>query len=196
MADNTGECPHCGVGVQFVVHLLDKGLMPHPLSSSHTSGALEQLNKYSLVTKHCPLCRKPIIYLSQPSIGPPPDGRPAYYAIQIYPQRVTREPPVEVENKEIRQDYTEAAATAQTSLRGAAALARRALQGALREKGFTHSSNKLYKEIEIAAASPSMPTELVEKLHFLRDVGNDGAHPNFDDAGETIDVEPGDFALL
>jgi hypothetical protein len=114
----------------------------------------------------------------------------------IHPGRRIREAPAEVEDKEIRKDYSEACATRDTSLRGAAALARRALQVALRAKGFTHSSNRLEKEIEEAAKSPEAPSSLRDKLHFVRKVGNDGAHPNLDHAGEIVDVEPEDFAML
>jgi Domain of unknown function (DUF4145) len=185
MAEETGECPHCGKGVGFEVHEDDSVYMPDVLPRSSSAGALKKIH-YSMRTKHCPLCQKLII-----DLWPPIGGRR-----QIYPKRRIREPPAEVTNKEIRRDYTEADETAETSVRGAAALARRALQGALREQGFTHPSKKLYREIEVAEASPRLTAELVEKLQFLKDVGNDGAHPNYDYAGEIIDVQPNELEML
>jgi hypothetical protein len=195
----TGICEHCGVGVQFVSHEPDSRFMlpqaiTNKIAESSSTAQLDALG-FSLTTMHCPLCSKPIIYLAEKKPNP---SRPGYHfdSSLIYPKRRLREAPPEVENKEIRRDYKEAVGVAEESLRGAAALARRALQGALREKGFTHLSKKLMREIEAAEKDPKMPSTLGEKLHFLREVGNDGAHPNYDLAGEVVDVTPEEFKML
>jgi hypothetical protein len=88
----------------------------------------------------------------------------------------------------------EAHAVRNTSRRGAAALGRRALQNALRDRGF--KAKKLYDEIELAEKDPRATPSLVEKLHFIREVGNDGAHPNIDAVGQIIDVTEDELDLL
>src|SRR5437899_1902749 len=60
-----GACPHCGVGVAFVMHHADRGYMGHygmePPELS-TTGALEG-RKLFLRTYHCPLCNGLVIDL-------------------------------------------------------------------------------------------------------------------------------------
>jgi hypothetical protein len=124
-----------------------------------------------------------------------PAQEPVAPAIQrLMPRHTVREPPAEVTNPELRRDYTEAHAIREMSRRGAAALARRALQSALRDKGFKNDT--LYKEIEAAAESNDAPSSLREKLHFLRDKGNVGAHPIRDHAGEIADVDELELSML
>jgi hypothetical protein len=116
--------------------------------------------------------------------------------LRLYPSDPVRYPPEQVTNPEIRRDYQEAHAVASKSLRGAAALGRRALQHALRDKGFKAPSKKLADEIKEAVKSPDAPSTLREKLTFIREVGNDGAHPNPDHAGEIVDVTEDEFKVL
>ena len=159
-----------------------------------TTGALAKL-ALGLRTYHCPLCAGLIVDLVEcrKQMGGDPEER----RTRLLPkQDVAQQAPPQVTNPEVRRDYAEAHATAPVSCRGAAALARRALQNALRDRGFTHSSSKLQKEIEAAEKSPEMPSSLREKLDFLREVGNAGAHPNVDHAGEIVDVTEGEIEML
>jgi hypothetical protein len=121
--------------------------------------------------------------------------RPEYEFEGIYPKFRQPSLPAEVP-PEVARDAREAMLVASISRRAGAALGRRALQAALRLKGFGASSNKLYDEIEVASQSPDTPTTLREKLHFVRDVGNDGAHPNLDYQGAFVEVEEDDLNLL
>ncbi|WP_242346843.1 DUF4145 domain-containing protein [Anaeromyxobacter terrae] len=94
----------------------------------------------------------------------------------------------------MKRDWDEAVAVSPISTRAAAALARRALQVTLRKKGF--SAPKLVKEIDLATASPDTPTSLREKLHVVREIGNDAAHPNEDEAGALVDVSSDDVEFM
>jgi hypothetical protein len=196
----TGQCPHCGKGVRFVVHRPDGYTFGKDGSVRATEDAITtalEARGFRLRTYHCPLCQGLSIELIKrtqphPALG----GDPENEILRLFPRDVVREPPAEVKNGQIRQDYREAHNSVAVSKRGAAALARRALQNALREKGFTHPSDRLDKEIEEAGKSPDMPNTLREKLHFVRKVGNDGAHPNYDHAGEIVDVTDGELEML
>jgi hypothetical protein len=189
-----GECPHCRVYVEYMIQDLGR------------PEATKFLNKHSLTLRvsECPSCRKPVIdllefYHTEDDIELLKQGLPreAHLKIRLlFPDAPVRLPPPEVTNKEIQRDYQEAHAVAPKSLRGAAALGRRALQHALRDKGFTAPSKKLADEIKEAVKSPDAPSSLREKLTFIRELGNDGAHPNPDHAGEIVDVTEDEFQVL
>jgi len=149
---------------------------------------------YRLRTYHCPMCNGLCIELVRYVYQKGGDGENEI--TRLLPRDVMHEPPPQVTSEEIRRDYREAHACISVSKRGASALARRALQQALRDKGFTHSSKKLVNEIEVASKSPDMPSTLREKLHFIREVGNDAAHPNYDHAGEIVDVTDDELTML
>lgn len=101
--------------------------------------------------------------------------------------------PLEVD-QEVARDWHEAVAVAPKSIRAAAILARRALQLTLRKKGF--GSRSLKAEIDLATASADTPTTLRDKLHVVRDIGNDAAHPNEDPEGALADVTAADLEFL
>ena len=142
------KCPYCHEGVKFELHtppaLLVAAGSPRSLArwpEDSMMGALQARN-YRLRTYHCPLCAGLCIELIQrifDNLG----GDPVEEIIRLLPHHEVHEPPLEVTNEPIRRDYSEAHACIPVSKRGAAALGRRALQQALRDKGFTHSSTKL-----------------------------------------------------
>ena len=196
-----GECPYCHRGVKFEIHnppeLLVPVGQPRSIARWPNDSMMGQLAErgYRLRTYHCPLCSGLCIELVVKRTYHT-GGDPEEEIKRLLPRDVVHEPPPEVTNQEIRRDYGEAHACIPVSKRGAAALARRALQQALRDKGFIHQSKKLFNEIEVASKSPDMPTSLREKLHFIRDVGNDAAHPNSDRAGEIVDVTDDELTML
>ena len=96
--------------------------------------------------------------------------------------------------EDIARDWHEAVTVSGKSERAAAALARRALQVALRKSGF--KARKLYEEIDLATASPETPSSLREKLHIAREIGNDAAHPNVEEDGSLIEVTDTDLEFL
>jgi hypothetical protein len=192
-----GECPYCRKGVEFILHgpdlfVADRDGKTRPYVSPQAAALLKRHCRIRTYT--CPLCDGLCVDLVKRTyvFG----GDPTEEVTSLYPQSVVHEPPPEVTNPEIRRDYREAHDIHRLSVRGAAALARRALQHALREKGFTDPSKKLMKEIEAAESDPKMPSTLVEKLDFLRKVANDAAHPNYDRAGEIVDVTEDEVVML
>lgn len=107
-------------------------------------------------------------------------------------RRERRSPPNEVPEA-IRREYMEAARVEPVSDRAAAALARWCLQLTLRDKGY--GAARLVDEIESAAAD--LPSALVTKLHFVREVGNYAVHPTEENAtGDLLRVEAGEVDAL
>jgi len=193
----SGDCPHCGKGVRFVMHHADRYAVSKDGTVEPAGDAMTQALRergLRLRTYHCPACDGLVMELVRRVLHAGGDGDEEI--TRLFPRDVLRNPPAEVTNEEIRRDYREAHASRTVSRRGAAALARRALQNALREKGFTAPSKKLVDEIDAADASSEMGSTLREKLHFVRKVGNDGAHPNYDHAGEIVDVTEDELVML
>ena len=95
----------------------------------------------------------------------------------------------------IRQDYEEACAIEQASPKAAATLARRALQGMIRDYWGVEGERTLWHEIEELKEEPGVSSETWEALDSVRKVGNIGAHMERD-INVIIDVEPSEAAAL
>jgi len=92
----------------------------------------------------------------------------------------------------IRQDYQEACAIKTLSPKASATLARRCLQGMIRDfHGIT--KNTLYKEI--IALKGKEDNDIIDALLALRSIGNIGAHPERD-VNLIVDIEPDEAAKL
>ena len=97
------------------------------------------------------------------------------------PPKAASEVPTELAN-----DYNEAYLILELSPQAAAALARRCLQGVLRERG--HNQTNLVQQIQ--AVLPSLPPHIAQVLDAVRHVGNFAAHPMKDTAtGQILPVE-------
>lgn len=201
----SGECPYCRQKMaSFILHP-DTGRFVPSTGTKDTSASM-YLSTFLLRLRvvECPSCRGPVIDLlrvnnSEEQKNSGQHGfpvAPTESATRLYPATPKRYPPAEVKNEEIRRDYMEAHAVAQLSTRGAAALARRALQHALRETGFAHPEKKLWQELKAASLSGKLSTTLIEKLRFLKGVGDDSVHPNYYNAGEVVDVDSDEFEML
>ena len=94
----------------------------------------------------------------------------------------------------IREDYEEACAIEQASPKASATLARRALQGMIRDFWGIEESN-LAREIEALRSKPEVPSETLDATDALRKVGNIGAHMERD-INTIIDVEPNEATAL
>lgn len=92
----------------------------------------------------------------------------------------------------VRNDYNEACAIETLSPKASATLARRCLQGLIRD--FYGITNGTLNE-EIAATKAHVSAELWQAIDALRVVGNIGAHPE-KDINLIVDVEPGEAAAL
>jgi hypothetical protein len=92
----------------------------------------------------------------------------------------------------IREDYQEACLIRDLSPKAAATLARRTLQGILRDF-FKVTPGRLVDEIN--ALEATMAPELLEAIHGVRKVGNIGAHME-KDIDLIVDVDPDEAQLL
>jgi hypothetical protein len=92
----------------------------------------------------------------------------------------------------IRADYEEACLIRDKSAKAAATLARRALQGILRDF-YGVKPGRLVDEID--AAQEHMDGELWDAVHGVRKVGNIGAHMEAD-INLIVDVDPDEAQLL
>jgi hypothetical protein len=91
--------------------------------------------------------------------------------------------------KEFAEDYNDACNVLPISPKASAALSRRCLQHILRKKaGVKHG--KLKKEITDAIEKENFASYITKVIDAPRKLGNLSAHPDYDDEGMIIDVEP------
>lgn len=87
----------------------------------------------------------------------------------------------------IRKAYDEAREIVGVSPQGAAVLARRCVQHAIREK-LGIKCRTLFDEILKAAVHPDLTRPTREALDHVRKIGNWGAHPDYDQAAMLVEV--------
>lgn len=112
--------------------------------------------------------------------------------IQVRPLGMERPTAAEVP-AELADDYREATRIAGLSSRGAATLARRALQATLRRAFPDMPQGELFDEIAWLENQTRLEAELVSSLHSLRKAGNFGAHPPKDGSAMIYDLKPEDL---
>lgn len=101
----------------------------------------------------------------------------------------------------LREDYREACLIRDKSPKAAATLARRCLQGMIRDFcGISKSRlvdeiNTLRKQVEDGSAPKGVESETVEAIDAIRGVGNIGAHME-SDISLIVDVDPGEAQAL
>lgn len=111
-------------------------------------------------------------------------------SIPIRPFGTSRPPcPAEVPNH-IASDYKEACLVFPFSAKASAALSRRCLQNLLRDAAKVKPSD-LSKEIQEVIDSGKLPSQLVDSIDAIRNIGNFAAHPaKSKSSGEIMPVEP------
>ena len=126
------------------------------------------------------------------SSGPTPDSNRKQTPTLIHPKVPNRQPiPPEVP-PEFTEDYREACLILAESPKASAALSRRCLQLILHEKAGVNENN-LKREIDKVISTGTLPSEITESLHNLREIGNFAAHPQHHQVtGEIVPVEPGE----
>ena len=95
----------------------------------------------------------------------------------------------------IREDYEEACAIEQASPKAAATLARRALQGMIRDFWEVKGKPNLREEVEALKDIPDISSETWEAVDVVRKMGNIGAHMERD-INVIVDVEPNEAKAL
>jgi hypothetical protein len=96
--------------------------------------------------------------------------------------------------RHIWQDYDEACKIAEISPKAAATLARRCLQGMIRDY-WNMKNGSLNHEIEEVSKKPDVAPAVSAALKSLKDLGNIGAHPERD-INIIVDIEPNEAKLM
>ncbi|MBB6091906.1 hypothetical protein HNQ60_000752 [Povalibacter uvarum] len=165
----------------------------HYLHISNSSGQLALRSRFFV----CPNqeCRKvtlkAALYLWERQYNENRVQTPAQKHWDLVPSSDARPFP-EYVPKAIRIDYEEACLIRALSPKAAATLARRTLQGILRDF-YGVKAGRLVDEIESLKAK--MDPELLDAIHAVRKVGNIGAHMEAD-IDVIVDVDPGEAQLL
>ncbi len=108
-----------------------------------------------------------------------------FFNKMIYPDKVIKQYPDYIP-QQIREDYEEACKIADISPKASATLARRCLQGILRDF-YQVIPGKLYNEIQ--AIKDKIDSNLFDTIDAVRQIGNIGAHME-KDANVIVDIEP------
>lgn len=186
------KCPHCRIEIHpnfKKTHLETYSVAVTPDEDSY----IDILN-YSVKSMLCPnpACSKIIIFLCEDYN----DGislTSSQNETQIFPYGISRPPcPIEVNDKDIVEDYEEACKVLSLSPKASAALSRRCLQHLLRSKANT-TERDLSKQIQEVIDSGKLPSHLTDSIDAIRNIGNFAAHPIKDKStGEILPVEVGE----
>ena len=183
MSAGTMTCPHCLKAVHVNREIVDLGE--------------DSKSFYSVFKRLCPHCGRYVFTLFERYDRVNVGGRlpNSYYQERetlFFPKGISRTPIGPEVPGEFANDYKEACVTLGDSPKASAALSRRCLQHLLREKAGVKKAD-LAHEIQEAIGSGKLPTQLVESLDAIRNIGNFAAHPIKTTAtGEIIEVEIGE----
>lgn len=178
------KCPYCGVAF----YETPDNTKNRMVSFSHDQKDFEGMYPISwlaadiVVTYHyCPSCHEYSVQLASTkeifSFNYPP------YIGMALPEYIP---------EAIRTDYLEACSILDKSPRAAATLARRCLQGMIRDFWNVHASS-LAKEID--QIQDKIPADQYRVLNSIRRLGNIGAHME-KDVNLIIDIDPGEAQKL
>jgi hypothetical protein len=187
------RCPHCDHKVTITDERFSSN--KHLLHHDNSVGKIALRSIFMV----CPNeeCKKPTLEVAIHEWGyvqgtaavklqfPPIDER------TLMPRSDSRAFP-EYVPESIRSDYEEACLIRELSPKSAATLARRALQGILRDF-YKAKPGRLVDEIK--ALEDRMEPELLEAIHGVRKVGNIGAHMEAD-INLIVEVDPTEAQLL
>ncbi|MEO8289949.1 MAG: DUF4145 domain-containing protein [Gaiellaceae bacterium] len=171
------KCPHCLVAVHVT------------FTRNHLTN--DNFRQWEAHHAECPNCGRAVIHL----LGRDKNGS-QHISLLAYPKGMARPPaPPEVPER-FSETYAEANRVLEDSAKASAALGRRLLQDAIREKvGITRKT--LDEEIQAVIDSGEVPSWLADNLDAVRVVGNFAAHPiKSTNTGEIVDVEPGEAEWL
>lgn len=134
----------------------------------------------------CPGCGRSIIFLGVYNVH----GIRTSSSL-VFPKGVARMPlSDDVDDLQVRSDYSEAALVLHDSPKASAALSRRCLQHILLEKANAKKGD-LSTQIQELLDSNVLPSDIADNLDAIRNIGNFAAHPmKSTSSGEIVDVEP------
>jgi hypothetical protein len=148
-------------------------------------------------------CRQPTVSFSINKRGTKYSEHVAAEAIRVWsllPESSAKPQPVFIP-KAIRDDYTEACRIRDLSPKASATLARRCLQGMIRDfckiakARLIDEIVELRKQLDAHTAPHGVTHESVDAIDAVRSVGNIGAHME-KDVDLIVDIEPGEAQIL
>ncbi len=142
----------------------------------------------------CPACERSNLFLVNGEYEQIPGSGWEFInvisAIPIHPKGSNRPPCPTNVPAYIAEDYTEACLVLPDSSKASAALSRRCLQNLLRDVAKVKHGN-LADEIQEVIDSKQLPSNLIEVIDAIRNIGNFAAHPlKSINTGEILPVEP------
>jgi hypothetical protein len=187
------KCPHCERDVTIVSE--KQSTSAHTVHFKNADGQKTLYSQWVV----CPNnnCRKATLTIwVKPTTGhqaflEPVQGSSVEIFRRVIPRSQARTFPDYVPAP-IREDYEEACAIKEDSPKAAATLARRALQGIIRDF-YRVKPGRLYDEIE--ALKDKIDEDIYESIDTVRRVGNIGAHME-KDINVIVEVDEGEATLL
>lgn len=175
------QCPHCQH--HFTPTSRDENRQTINFTTPDYTGKCKQGELIHII---CPneKCKRTIMFLI---LEYHHNGRfhDDFYSKMIYPDKIIKKYPDYIPYQ-IREDYEEACKIADLSPKAAATLARRCLQGIIRD--FYKAPHGLLCN-EIDSVKEKMDTDLYDAITAVRKVGNIGAHME-KDVNIIIEIEP------
>jgi hypothetical protein len=164
------QCPHCAE------HFHDQW--------SGREVTTDEFAKWKARWTQCSACGKAVIKLAAYGLGPASEEIGSYV---VFPKGAVR--PVSDEVPEpYSRDFKESCAVLSDSTNASAAISRRCLQSLLVNEGGA-KKGKLADQIDEVVESKQLRPRLAENLHYVRQVGNLGAHERKNaNTGEVLDA--------
>jgi hypothetical protein len=166
---------------------------PHCLVEFHDNQGSKTIDHdiegyYDIDYYTCPSCNKLIFYLAQYSYS---GNTRIYIQRTLIRPKIANRPPVPSEvPPEFANDYKEACLVIDDSPKASAALSRRCIQSIIR----SHLGIKrkdLNQEIQEVIDNKLFPSDILESIDAIRNIGNFAAHPmKSNSTGEILEVEP------
>lgn len=181
-------CPYCGVAMsidrathssQYPAFGSDHGIYSHVSGGGYYSSAIE------IEFYQCPNCEEFTVFAKGKG------NAVKDVCVPIRPQSAAKQYPKYIPQP-IREDYEEACAVLHLSPKSSATLARRCLQGMIRDFwGIT----KATLNAEITELKDRIPADLWSAIDSLRQLGNIGAHME-KDTNLIVDIDPDEAEKL
>jgi hypothetical protein len=177
------KCPHCRVDFHDKIGITE---LDHDIE-----------NNWEIHSQTCPSCKKLIFSLvnfDYINIKGPTGAQFAKKRIisnnLIRPKAPNRpQAPIEVPAL-FGEDYKEACLVLTDSPKASAALSRRCLQNIIRDK-LGIKKKDLSQEIQEVINKALLPSDILESIDAIRNIGNFAAHPiKSQSSGEIVEVEP------
>ncbi|MDF2454428.1 MAG: hypothetical protein K0R51_421 [Cytophagaceae bacterium] len=170
------KCPHCLVDFHDSLETISIGT---------------DIDGYwDIQLRLCSSCKRNIYHLSNSKYESLTGLTRHKSTILIRPKIASRTPVPAIVPSEYSNDYTEACLVLADSPKASAALSRRCLQYIIRQK-LNIQKRDLVQEIQEVIDKGLLPTDILDSIDAIRNIGNFAAHPTKSKStGEIVEVEP------